>query len=633
MCCTELIHGARSRYAQVCARPGRTLGHDARHGALLFGVLLWVLILASADARADRVLFDFESAYLYQPGYTVKDHDLLSDGALWHAFYIRGIEGSPGTSSEIQLGHATSADLRNWIILNPILDAGPEEWDTRRVWAPDIRTEGNGWSMYYTGVSTDLLQRMGAASSSNLMDWSKSPGNPVVEPDSTIYLWSPDLEVPELSAFRDPFQFEYMGETHLLHTALVPDSTVTAGRRGVIHHLVDDGNGGWTDVGPLAVNNDTVIGEWRELESVQLIQAQSRWHLFFTYFGIGGIYWVGNDAMDSSWDISTAQFIDPGVGAEITPTGNGAWLLTRHGAGMHTPYHPMANESFFVLRTDSIRFNPGSSPPTVIKENSFAQRWPERQGLAFLAAPTFGDNFLERGLDPMGQTGNGYLSSIDLYDGPFGEYGAPGADVGLTATGTIYSEWFSVAPDDSVITMLVAGRVDLLCAIRLVERLSAEGEPLQIAQLDSTRGNGVVNFSHRAWDVRAWRGRTVRLEVEDLSATGWIALDHVRVLSSDPVYTSTPAARPTTVARFMPNRPNPFNPRTELRWILTRDADCRLEIFDLRGRRKIRIEVGHRNAGENALVFDAEDLASGTYLVRLVADGRPEAHLKITLVR
>jgi len=125
----------------------------------------------------------------------------------------------------------------------------------------------------------------------------------------------------------------------------------------------------------------------------------------------------------------------------------------------------------------------------------------------------------------------------------------------------------------------------------------------------------------------------MRLEVEDLSATGWIALDHVRVLSSNPVYTATPAARPPTGARFRPNIPNPFNPRTELRWVLARDADCQLEIFDVRGRRKTRIEVGHRSAGENALVFDAADLASGTYFVRLIADGRPEAHIKITLVR
>ena len=155
--------------------------------------MFWCLLMAPAGVRADRVLFEFEPAYLYQPGYTVKDHDLLSDGALWHAFYIRGTEGSPGTSSEVQLGHATSADLRSWIVLDPILDAGPEDWDTSRVWAPDIRPEDNDWSMYYTGVDGDFLQRMGTATSPDLVAWSKSIDNPVAEPDSSDQDPSPSV--------------------------------------------------------------------------------------------------------------------------------------------------------------------------------------------------------------------------------------------------------------------------------------------------------------------------------------------------------------------------------------------------------------------------------------------------------
>ena len=123
---------------------------------------------------------------------------------------------------------------------------------------------------------------------------------------------------------------------------LIPDSTVVAGRRGVIHHAIEDGNGGWFDIGPLAVNNNTAIGVWRELESVQLILQGGRWHLFFTYFGIGGIYWTSNDQVSSGWDISSAVLIDPGVGAEVTPTANGKWILTRHGSAVHSPQHPDA---------------------------------------------------------------------------------------------------------------------------------------------------------------------------------------------------------------------------------------------------------------------------------------------------
>lgn len=589
--------------------------------------------LGAATAHADRVLFDFEGPYLYQPGFTVKDHDLVSDGAQWHAFYIRGTEGVPGTASEVQLGHATSTDLCNWIVLPPVLNAGPETWDLRRVWAPDVRSEGPGWSMYYTGVDPQFLQRMGAATSLNLSDWTKDVQNPVVEPDSTVYLWSPDLDNPELSAFRDPFRFEYGGQTHLLNTALIPDATLAAGFRGAIHHLVDDGMGGWTDAGPLALNNNNAIGAWRELESVQLIQAQGRWNLFFTFFGLGGVYWVGNDELDDLWDISTAVKIDPGVGAEITDTGTGKWLFTRHGSAAHAVGHPHPGQVFFVLRADSLEFNAGNAPPTVVHNTSFEQKWPEHSGLAFVSAPTFGDNSTERGDDPIGQVGHGYLSSRDLYDGPFGLYGAPGAELGVSATGSIHSEWFAIAADDSVMTMRIAGPVDLECKVRIVERVSEAEAPLVTAALDSLYGNGLKVFSNRVVDVRSWRGRTVRLEVEDLSEFAWIALDQVRMLSSNPVATAAPAVTPAARGQLLPNQPNPFNPRTVLKWSLQAPAEVRIELFDLRGRRVARFEPGRRSAGTHSLVLDASGLASGTYLVRLLADGIAVDHQKISLIR
>jgi hypothetical protein len=590
-------------------------------------------ILWGGTAAADRVLFDFEPAYLYQPGYTVKDHDLLFDGELWHSFYIRGIEGVPGTSSEVQLGHATSQDLRNWIVMPPALDAGPEPWDTNRIWAPDIRQEGSGWSMYYTGVDGDFLQRMGAATSLDLDSWTKALDNPVVEPDSTVYLWSPDLPVPELSAFRDPFRFEYQGQDHILHTALVPDSTVTAGRRGVVHHLVEDGLGGWTDVGPLAVNNNSSVGAWRELESLQLIEEGGRWHLFFTYFGIGGVYWTSSDQLESGWDIASAQMIDPGVGAEVTAVNGGKWILTRHGSALHSELHPDPGEAFYVLRADTLQFNPHPEPPSVVPEDSFSERWPEQQGVAFVGSPTFGDNFRERGLDPIFPMGNGYLSSIDLYEGPFGLRGAPGADVGVEATGMIHSQWFSIAPDDSVMNMLVAGPDDPDCVILIVERLSAEGEPLVTTELDSVKATGRFSFGPRSHDVRAWRGKTVRLEVTDLSPTGWIALDHVVMLSSDPVQTAAPPAAKPTAGRLLPNRPNPFNPRTSLTFELDRDADCTLTLFDARGRLVDRIDAGRRATGRHEAVYDAGRLASGMYFVQLLLDGRPADTRKISLIR
>ena len=68
--------------------------------------------------------------------------------------------------------------------------------------------------------------------------------------------------------------------------------------------------------------------------------------------------------------------------------------------------------------------------------------------------------------------------------------------------------------------------------------------------------------------------------------------------------------------------PNPFNPRTTVRFDLARQARIDLGLFDLRGRRVTTLRAGHADAGSHALTLDGRDLASGVYLVRLSALGQ-----------
>ena len=111
----------------------------------------------------------------------------------------------------------------------------------------------------------------------------------------------------------------------------------------------------------------------------------------------------------------------------------------------------------------------------------------------------------------------------------------------------------------------------------------------------------MLSFSPRLRDVRSWRGKTVRLEVTDFSGTGWIALDHVAMLSSDPIQTAAPPSTRQRGGRLLPNRPNPFNPRTRLSFEIDRGADCVLTLFDARGRLVDRVDTGRRGAGRRRL--------------------------------
>lgn len=69
------------------------------------------------------------------------------------------------------------------------------------------------------------------------------------------------------------------------------------------------------------------------------------------------------------------------------------------------------------------------------------------------------------------------------------------------------------------------------------------------------------------------------------------------------------------------NFPNPFNPGTVVRYDLPAPSDVRLAVFDMLGRQVAVLVQERKPAGQHSLTFNAGALPSGTYLVRLQADG------------
>ena len=109
---------------------------------------------------------------------------------------------------------------------------------------------------------------------------------------------------------------------------------------------------------------------------------------------------------------------------------------------------------------------------------------------------------------------------------------------------------------------------------------------------------------------------------------------------ADPGFTpgDTPTNAPPTRAASFDVHPNPFNPRTTMRFALPRaGVAARVEIFDARGRRVRTLFDDVSEDADLALVWDGSDdrrrrLASGVYLVRAVTDGFV-GRKKIALVR
>ncbi|MBM4117098.1 T9SS type A sorting domain-containing protein [bacterium] len=83
--------------------------------------------------------------------------------------------------------------------------------------------------------------------------------------------------------------------------------------------------------------------------------------------------------------------------------------------------------------------------------------------------------------------------------------------------------------------------------------------------------------------------------------------------------------------------PNPFNPKTEIRYALAAAGEARLAVYDVAGRCVVTLASGHQEAGQHSARWDGRDAAgqpvsSGVYFARLeAADGVDTS--KLTLLK
>ena len=71
---------------------------------------------------------------------------------------------------------------------------------------------------------------------------------------------------------------------------------------------------------------------------------------------------------------------------------------------------------------------------------------------------------------------------------------------------------------------------------------------------------------------------------------------------------------------LLPNYPNPFNAFTTIGYILPRAAPVRLAVYNMLGREVAVLVDKVQPAGHHQVVWDASNMASGIYLIRLRAE-------------
>ena len=73
------------------------------------------------------------------------------------------------------------------------------------------------------------------------------------------------------------------------------------------------------------------------------------------------------------------------------------------------------------------------------------------------------------------------------------------------------------------------------------------------------------------------------------------------------------------------NYPNPFNAQTTIQYSLPRPSTATIDVFDLLGRRVVRLAEGTKPAGNSRVVWDAGGQSSGIYFYRLKAGDKVES--------
>lgn len=495
-----------------------------RHSLHIALLAIWIFAPAGAD-----IDWHFDQPYFVED-YDVKckDHALIYNEGLYHLYYIQSYPylGPGGTDLEQWLGHATSEDLRAWTRHDSILPAQPGTWEDGYIWAPCVveNPSGSGWYMLYTGVedSPDRRQRMGAAFSEDLFEWTRLPENPVYVPDD----WSDWADPVYVEATcRDPELFKVPGYSgyHLLN------SVRTSLGHGALALAYSEDFVNWTQLDTLFYHTSANV-----LESASLyVDTTGKRHLFYKEFNYLGTYHMSSDQYFGGWNKDNADSIDSGYAPEVSVLA-GKTIFSRSGVDQ-----PALGDRHYI---EFDYLEPmGRDAPNVIEQEGLRDHWHVRFGDAFDWQPTFGDNPPARGRPSAELEGNSYLGTSERY--PYPGAGQPiGAYAGPGPTGLLESDHFII--EQSRISVLVAGgNLPELCFVALV-RVS-DG---RIHFLET--GQDVWGLDRRIWDTSSLVGEEVFIAIADLadiydSMYAWFSVDSIReypFTGDDEVTPSTPLA-------------------------------------------------------------------------------------------
>ena len=237
------------------------------------------------------------------------DSWIADTGSDYHLFFLnapRSLVDPNLRHHSAVVGHAVSSDLVQWKELGHALEPGPKgAWDDVAIWTGSVIRGDDAWYMFYTGTSTregSLVQRIGLATSPDLMTWTKHRANPIIESDPR---WYEQLDTTTWhdQAWRDPWVFaDPDGDGyHALITARASTGPVDA--RGVVAHARPEDLVYWVVRPPISAP-----GEFGQIEVPQVEVVGGRPILVFSV----GATEIGLKRRALQPDLPSGTYVCPG---------------------------------------------------------------------------------------------------------------------------------------------------------------------------------------------------------------------------------------------------------------------------------------------------------------------------------
>jgi len=184
---------------------------------------------------------------------TLGNPTVIKTGGIYGMWYAGNGPGG------IRIGYATSTDGVSWTKSpsNPVLGPDPNStWESYTISTPVVLWDGTSYTMWYSGASGGLVYAMGRATSTDGVTWTRDPANPLLSPQVP---WEGDRIHPlEVLITASGYELYYYGNLQYSQTghAISPDGRFWT--RDPLNPILSPGSpGSWdaASLGDVAVVN------------------------------------------------------------------------------------------------------------------------------------------------------------------------------------------------------------------------------------------------------------------------------------------------------------------------------------------------------------------------------------------